>query len=297
MTAASLHHHPSSDQLGAYLQAPDAPQQRSVARHLIDCVECRNELSALAQLQSLEVHVVAEDITETQQQEVDDFVYGSAQHKNAALRAKIRLHPAMLKSALYALAQEATIAPSSAAEAKTPVPANWLSALRRQLHEFHAGWLTIPATALTTLVLVLLLMPAFSPTSTPQLLTAWQDDPQLYFVPASQMPGIGFFSPAKQRSQAFSGMKIKLQENDKLTLNWPVIEGAKHYRLTLYRFHGGKKTVLKSVDIAQAEATLVLPEAAANQRFEWMLTGETADNERFVTRGGFVLRSPHAENE
>ena len=281
--------HPDDATLQAWRQTPQAADLHSVALHLAGCRECRSVVDAQARLQEMGADLPLLSCDETEQTLVDELVYGQPDAgRRQSLLDQIRKKPAMLQSALYALAHRPHLSePETPQQAAAP---SLSSRLAQYAQKFTAGWMAIPATALATLLvtfLALQLWPANTPT---QQLLAYQDDPSLHFIPVSRMPGIGFFSAAHQRSQAFGGVNIEWRD-PKVTLSWPAIDSAISYHLSLHGFSQGKKRLLKSIESTKTSATIKLAEKSGTRRFEWTLSGKTADKEQFFTRGGFVLRS------
>lgn len=288
--------HPDDATLDAYQQTPDAQQFRDVSMHLLNCVQCRHQLDMQMRLVTASAFLSNEPVTEAQQQNVDDFVYAGdhAQMKNE--RQAIKQHSGMLKSALHSLVQSPQQLSLQIQESAVTRPVistqkrGWLETGWQYLQHKFSGWMTIPATALATLLLVAMVLQVIPPASVPVQLIAYQDDPAIHFLPVETMPGIGFFSAANQRTENFSGMQTTVADKTTLNFNWPDIDGAKHYRLTLYDFQQGKKTLLKNLDSNTTSASINLDAGSSGQRYEWILSGKTTANERFVSSGGFVMR-------
>ena len=279
--------HPDDEALRAYLAAPDAPRFRPFALHLAGCAECRHQLDLQTRLQAAAGDLPEEVLDEAQQQIVDDFVYAAPNQRSDQARAQIRAQPMLLKSALHSLAQ----AGERAQQPDAARPARRFAAVAEWMRTLHANWMTIPATALATLMLTLLVLQWMPPQAELSEVVAYQDDASIRFFPASQMPGIGFFSAARQRSQDFPAIRIEQTAAGKLTLSWPPVEQAQNYRLTLHGLRQGKKILLKSIDSNTTSASITLQDARPGQRYVWTLSGKTAADERFVTSGGFVLRN------
>jgi hypothetical protein len=285
--------HPDDATLSSYLAAPDAPRSHAVALHLAGCANCRRQVSMMQRLQTSGGYLVDETLDAEQQQMVDDFVYARANQRSNEARDQIRQNPAMLKSALYSLAHGGDMAAAEIAPETTK--SHGFGALLQWLQELRTGWISIPATALATALLTVLVLQIMPANTDEAKIIAYQDDPAIHFFPASDMPGIGFFSAARQRSEDYPSIHIEQPEAGKLRLNWPPIEQAQNYRLTLHGFRQGKKILLKNVDSNTTSALITLDDASPGQRFVWTLSGKTAANERFFTSGGFVLRNSHED--
>jgi len=286
--------HPDDAALSAYLAAPDSPRFRSMSLHLAACRDCRQRASMMVRLQASAGHFTNETLNADQQQIVDDFVYARADQRSTEVREQIRQHPAMLKSALHSLAhrRELDTLQSSQENNKARRFGGW----RQWLQKFRAGWISIPATALATALLTVLILQTMPRNTGAPEIIAYQDDPTVHFFPTSEMPGIGFFSAARQRSERYPAINIQQPSAGTLALSWPTIDQAQNYRLTLHGFRQGKKILLNSVDSNTTSALITLNDNSPGQRFVWTLSGKTASNERFVTSGGFVLRNSHENN-
>jgi hypothetical protein len=70
---------------------------------------------------------------------------------------------------------------------------------------------------------------------------------------------------------------------------WPDVEGATEYQISLYRFNEGDKQLVHKATTAEPRTMVDLQLESYNQRFEWTLSGNTAEQEAFITSGGFVI--------
>lgn len=288
--------HPDPDLLEAYSKKPEAEEFKQVSLHLLRCRECREQLDMTHRLRSGFSSLQFDVVKDEQQVVVDDFLYGEKTlEQQQRQKQAIRDDPRLLKSALFTLANKFDEQPRDNASQDEGVReeyASWLARLSNWFHWQTTAWATVAVTAVVTLTLtVLILQPNyFAPNKGNDISVAgYQDDPVMRFSPANQLPGIGFFSGAVQSTQSYQGMQINSNEQQMLELRWRPVEDAISYEISLYRFAKGEKTLLETLKTQKTSMQYPLTSEDLNNRFEWVLSGLTRKDERFITSGGFVV--------
>jgi len=196
-----------------------------------------------------------------------------------------------LKAALYLSSQASAInrmaeqksAPLS--QAKPPSLTSWW----RKLGEFLPRWEYAALTASLTLAIILSV--SLSQQRHGTHIVAYSDNPVLVFKKIkSDTPGIGFFSDAINSSRNYSGVVFKAQGNDNWSAEWPQIAGAESYLLQLYRVVNGRNELLFEERSRNTSVTIRDLTLAKHVRYEWKLSGDTTNQDRFSTNGGFVIQ-------
>jgi len=293
------HKHPNSALLDAYTKRPDAEEFRQVSLHLLHCKSCRDQVELSSRLRRQFSTLDSNSLTDEQQAIVDDFLYWekSAQDQQR-LKQVIRNDPQLLKSALFTLSHQYTkddaYQPTERVQPQNE-ELNWLTRLSGWLHWQTSTWVSAGVTALVTMTVTVLLLQPYDSGSNKEnevSIASFQDNPVMRFFPAQQLPGIGFFTGAAQNTSPYQGMHVSANAQQLLELNWPPVENASSYRLNLYRFADGEKTLVQSVETKDTQMRYSLQAEDFDHRFEWVLSGNTTDDEHFVSLGGFVITKP-----
>jgi hypothetical protein len=292
----AFNEHPEDALLQAYGQDPEAPQFSEISLHLASCAECRQQLQWSQKLRSIAPQLRNESVSDEQQRLVDEFTYEALDEaEREAAKASIRNNPAMLKSALYSLAQQQDAYPQE--REQTSVES---SASRYNLWSYIKEWFNVPIPAwagFATAAVLTITLSAFisydrglpQDTSTSFNIASYQDNASIRFIPQQNVPGIGFFSGANDYARPYPNIKLKLDADARLQLQWPAVDKATEYQLSLYRHHDGDKQLVKKVTTSQTSASVQLPLKSFNERFEWVLSGRTSEQQSFITSGGFVI--------
>ncbi len=293
MTTANTHsaQHPDQEALEAYARTPQNSHGNEIALHLAQCPQCRAVVAAFTHLKTHGHDIPIPTCPAEQQQQVDELVY---EHPSPARRQQLldtlKTQPAALLSALFSLANQPPLsAPAQTAPAAKRSGKSLPARLQTWFSVLTPARLALPATAFSLVLAAFVAGQYWNSLAPDDVLVSYQDDPGLYFLPAKATPGIGFFSAARQRKQSFGGMQIVLRDNQ-LTLNWPAIDQAVLYRLQLNAFIDGQQQSLQTVESTAPSVTVELPANTAGHRFEWTLSGTTASQEQFYSRGGFITR-------
>lgn len=299
--------HPEPELLMAYQQNPEAEQYAHIALHLAQCSQCRHQLSTSARLKELYPAIDSTHISAAQQQVVDELLYGDI--SNPALeknRDSIRNNPLMLKSALHSLSakyeaqdnlqQLQPEKPQPVKDHKPDPVQGWLGRMTDYIKVNSNTWLTASITAVVTLTVTLFMMPGgdlVNPVTndgSSVTIASYQDDGQIRFMPRQSMPGIGFFSAAKHGSKPYDNIHIHYVAEDELLIKWAAVQNASAYELTLYRYSQGEKKLLHKEKTVHTSTRVQLKPRPFNQRYEWVLSGTTTDDQSFITSGGFIIQ-------
>lgn len=287
--------HPGEQKLAAYLQQPALVEYDDISTHLAQCAECRKQINMMTLLKGSVTDIAPQNFDDQQQKLVDDYVYDQLDEQKAEeAKLQIKQNPQLLKSALHGLAQQAG---NHELQAQTKqqiqeVPQTAGFKLTEWIQGITASWVSIPVTAVASVMLTLMtfqLVGVISEQNNAVTIASYQDSENIRFLSQNRMPGIGFFSTARQQSEPYQNIQISLKPNQLLELKWQAVNNAQDYNLKISRFNDGNKTVREKITTMQTQATLSLTEADYNQRFEWTLSGDTTDGKTFITSGGFVM--------
>lgn len=308
--------HPNIESITAYLASPHAEEFKQLSLHLAACGECRSQVGALSTLrdnfadmnvelygQATEGGTELAEVLEQQLIEhyVDDQLQGEEKQRIAALLQK---DPQALKAALHYASHSSsmqrelpefnkvTITDQTKADQtglrqgqnRSGKPA-LTSRLKDWFYMQTRVWITVPITAAAAATLAILLIPA----SGVLTIASYQDNPVIQFEQKNQLPGIGFFSAARKTVEPFGKVKIELLGKGAIALSWVAVEGAESYTVRLQMFANGQKI---SVGENTTTATRIEFEGMKfefDHRYEWVLSGKTADAKTFHTSGGFVI--------
>ena len=285
--------HPRLEQLAAYVEAPAAEEHSALRHHLTACCQCRQQVDYLGNLSvNLAAALPPVAAPSLSEEAVADFVDGRLPPpRQRELAAQLAGDAAALKAALhYASHAEAMRAHL---EAPPPGPVSTeplrLTAWQRLLAWRPPAWLSVPVTATAAFAIALLVIPPLAGPPAP-LVVSYQDQPQLILQPAvDELPGLGFFHAAQGRALPFAGLRAHYAAASGLTLDWPPVEMAKGYHLSLSLVAAEGIRPVAEIDTRQPRAhfpTLVLEPA---RRYQWTLSGQTSDDMTFHASGGLVV--------
>lgn len=289
-----LNQHPDDQQLQAYLQEPEADRFIDISLHLASCVDCRQQLAGMQKFKSIYHQLKGVALSDQQQQRVDEFTQQSLSREDYAVaQEEIRAHPAMLKSALYSLSLQ-PVAVQAGSTQRTSAIKNQSSFIARLIEWFNwpmPQWSSVALASVITLMVTLVVDNTMlqQAANTSLQISSYQDSENMRFIPPQTVPGIGFFSAAKNYTKPYQGLQVSLDQNQQLQLQWQAVDEATQYQVALYRFSNGNKQLVKKVTTQNTYAALQLQLESFNQRFEWTLSGSTSQQVSFITSGGFVI--------
>lgn len=289
-----LNQHPDDQQLQAYLQEPEADRFIDISLHLASCVDCRQQLAGMQKFKSIYRQLKGVVLSNQQQQRVDEFTQQSLSREDYAVaQEEIRAHPAMLKSALYSLSLQ-PVAVQAGSTQTTSAIKNQSSFITRLIEWFNwpmPQWSSVALASVITLMVTLVVDNTMlqQAANTSLQISSYQDSENMRFIPPQTVPGIGFFSAAKNYTKPYQGLQVSLDQNQQLQLQWQAVDEATQYQVALYRFSNGNKQLVKKVTTQNTYAALQLQLESFNQRFEWTLSGSTSQQVSFITSGGFVI--------
>ncbi len=286
--------HLNDEELFAYLEDPAGSRFRGQRLHLATCGECRGQLQRLQQVadwvgeHAAEVSLGGQSVDESVAPQALAALAGGTLEgaERDALLQRIHADPGARRAALHAVAQHRAQMPKA-----PPAASADDSRMSRFLQWRLPVWMSVPATALVSVLLVLLVIGGGSPT-VPLSLVAYRDDPNIHFtVPGQTTPGIGFFQAARTSSSSYRAPSVTLVEANRLQFAWSAVEGAVAYRLRVAHTGRDSSFELPTVVTERSQANVTASQALPAGRYEWELSGTLADGRSFRTRGGFVLQN------
>lgn len=285
--------HPSLEQLAAYVEAPAAEEHSALRCHLAACNPCRQQVDYLGNLSAnLAAALPPATPSSLSEESVADFVDGRLPpQRQRELAAQLAEDAAALKAALHYASHAEAMRAHLEAPPPGPVPTEPLrpSPWQRLLAWHPPAWLSIPVTTAAAFAVALLVIPPLA-SLPPPLVVSYQDQPQLILQPAAdELPGLGFFHAAQGRALPFVGLRAQYAKASGLTLEWPPVEMAKGYHLSLSLVGSDGIQPVAEINTRQPRAhfpTLVLEPA---RRYQWILSGQTSDDMAFHTSGGLVV--------
>jgi len=307
--------HPHIEQLKDYLSDPSLPDSRELRLHLAQCPSCRasvNTLSVMArhleQVRSDEYHNSTESdpdlVNMLEDQLIEQFVDGRLSGAEQQLvQTRIAEQPMALKAALHYTTHSAAMErelkdrqqSSRADETRTSrfsskqvIKFMW-TAFKTWFSYRSPAWITIPATALATGLLIFTLL-AFNQSVTPAVTVAsYRDNSVLELQPQQGTPGLGFFTSAQKKVMPFGNVRIAYIGKETIKLSWPAVPQTKSYTMRLGAFANGTKITLAEKTTTDPTVTFQGLEIIFGRRYVWELSGETENSESFVAKGGFVF--------
>ncbi len=309
--------HPNIESITAYLASPHATEFKELSLHLAGCGKCRSQVSALTTLRdnfadinnfeniNIESYRQATEgdteLAEVLQQQliehyVDDQLQGEEKQRIAAMLQK---DPQALKAALHYASHSSSMQRelpefnkvTSADQAalrqgqNRPDKPALITRLKNWLYIQTRVWITVPITAAAAATLAILLIPA----SGVLTIASYQDNPVIQFEQKNQLPGIGFFSAARKKIEPFGKVKIELLGKGAIALSWVAVEGAESYTVRLQMFANGQKISVGENTTTATRTEFEGMNIEFDHRYEWVLSGKTADAKTFHTSGGFVI--------
>ena len=245
----------------------------------------------MSRLKERSAVLTRENCDEQQQQIVNDFIYGELpENKKDTVKSQIKTDRIMLKSALHSLSHQVENETFAGENQLQSSSKEWT--LTEWLQNLTASWLTIPVMAVATIMLTALVFQLFSVLNEQHdeiTIASFQDNNNIRYLAQNRMPGIGFFTSARQQSEPYQNIQISLNDNRLLQLEWQTVKNAQDYNLKLSSYSKGNKSVREKITTLHTQTTIKLTDADFNRRFEWILSGDTSDGKTFITSGGFVL--------
>ncbi len=303
--------HLSDEMLYEYCRAPQLKKFHATRAHLLECDVCRSRLHNIQYTEQWLVMGAADESSPQATLSEDVIAANIAGLLSADEQATVDrelLNPANLKASLHYAAHKAAMQPaietaeqiaeyrfreSSKQGRAISLPfARLIHRFRELMETKFPLWYGVPATGITTLVLVVLLsaLPG-SDNNDQAIIASFQDAPIITFSTKKTATGIGFFAASEEVTQPYSGIEIKQDKKGNTYLKWPQIEDAKEYYIRLfsvaesslgYSIIAEEKTLVNS---AQFSYLKLLPQ----RRYGWELTGRTEEGLFFKTSGGFAL--------
>ena len=294
--------HPAVLQLLQLSKAPEKPEYRELRLHLATCSQCRGQLETLS---SLRQHAGGLRVESNQAVEPDladqisDLVQGRLQPKAAdRLRQKIKQSPASLRAALHYASHDAAMQAEIKTGIQAPVQPVAADSFVEQCKQILNRWLHIQTPVWKLVPVAAVLIAGFTVVMTQQgepypglapAILSFQDNLRMRFVGQETQPGIGFFAGAQQDSKPYGTVSINLIDRQSLHFSWPAVDDALTYTLKLQVFRSGEKIVLDQLSTQATQASIHLSEPLTRHRYEWVLSGNTANHRSFQTSGGFVV--------
>ena len=300
--------HPTLNMLVGYTDSPRSGENETVRKHLVGCAPCRlrvAKLTALSRGIKQEIPLLAGDNDESLARRAALFVDREAgdapdpqgeqsPHSNPEL-LRAALHYATHSAAMrreIATTQAGTAPVGTAGSVRAVERAEldiWLSRLKWLFSWRNTMPVPLPL-AYVALLTLALMWPLVMQHGAPALtLAVYQDKPLLIFK-SEQAPGasIGFFGQASQQTVAYGPVSIVQDKHGSLLVSWSAVAGAKQYDFSLYKLDNSQRALVKAATSDTTQAVLRGAELAANQRYEWRLSGVTSDGRAFSTSGGVV---------
>ena len=314
--------HPSAEQLCSYMESPESREHGEVRRHLMACDECRVRIDNLSQLEMDIKHIVPRlaannDLIDDTEQRVEQFV--DQQHtgeQNQSLEEQIKSDPQTLKSALHYAVHSAAMSrnlqtmdnkPAVAATSSTVTPTHvgfhqLLNRIKQSLQWSMPAWTLAPASiAIAALISFVLVSNPVHEQQTVQLAT-YQDNATITFERTGMPAGsIGFFHDAQSSTKPFAGIKIAINrqaegkpgksgkiEYSQLVFQWPAVEKAQNYELSIYYYQDSEKQLLAQQTSGVTQVSFDNLKLNNGQHYEWQLSGNTENGLKFNTKGDFV---------
>ncbi len=302
------------DTLLAYLESPSAADYSELRLHLAGCKQCRASVEQLKQLQSrirqspeITSSNFENQFTATvEEQLIEQYVDGAlagAEHRQ--IKSLLQQQPQALKAALHYAGQRAAM-DRAGIDKNVASHEVALNNMAPQQNEYRSAqqtlinklanffelrppiWLSVPATAMAMLAIIVLVYPSTSPTGDNMAIASYQDNAVIRFQDINQPPGIGFFSKAQRTSKPYEAMQVTLKKNS-LNLQWPVVDNATSYNVSVYIINEGQRLTISEQSSNSNNLAINNFKAQIGKRYEWQLTGETSDAKTFTASGGFVI--------
>jgi hypothetical protein len=148
-------------------------------------------------------------------------------------------------------------------------------------------WVSAAATAVVVVALLALFQP--QPPATSLSVATYQDQNVIHFQPKDQPGGLGFFNKARRVTKPFKDIHIQISDDGVLVLEWPAVDRAEHYQVNIKLIDNKQAVTVADRTMQTNHLRLENFSAQHGKRYEWTLSGETADAKTFFTSGGFVV--------
>jgi len=297
--------HPELEQLTDFNQNPAAAEHAGVRRHLATCADCRQQLDQFNTLSRTLLATPpgndAATLSDTLLHAIENDQLDDAQ------RRVLNDDPAALKAALHYAAHAPAMRRHFDSPAGSPAEAcsNTIhpgtkqpqspGLLQRLLHWRPPAWSSIPLSAAAAFALALVVLPSsMSPPDTSAnpaalVIASYADRPVLELQnPTADLPGMGFFHAADTQEIPFGGLRLRYSLSDGLSADWPPVENAQNYHLRLSRINADGQQVVAKIDVNQPQVRFPQLQPTPG-RYQWLLTGQGTDGNRFRASGGFVV--------
>lgn len=265
--------HLNEEELNTFVNNPANADATALRLHIATCRDCSEKVSLLQDSQNI-VKANADVISSLPSSDL-----------------KSRLH-----AATHELAMKAALSTSETKATSKTKKDSSLSSLFSSLFSFEVNWLTIPATAMASILAAWVFI---SPTNEAPTgagnqvqLVSYQDSQGLIFQKQQlPQPGLGFFHQSDQTVQQYSGFDIKLNtDNNTVAIKWPKIDGVTQYQISLFEV---ANNVSKEISKTQTEGTLWQVEQSLlspGMLYRLHLSGRTESELSFHYAGGFVFQ-------
>ena len=299
------------------MESPETGPHSNVRRHLMACDQCRQQVDKFGQLElDIKHHVprftVEPATVENTGQMIEHFVDQQLDdEQNQLIQHRINSDPSALKSALHYAVHSAAMHRSLDALKNKPLTTGtssttsrqglihrWLRQMKQSLQSPMPTWALAPASiAIAAIVSLALISHSVNHQPAAQI-AAYQDDPQITFERAGMPSGsIGFFHDAQSSSKPFAGIKIAVNQapgengevgNQQLVFEWPMIEAATDYQLSIYTYQNNDRQLLAQQSSDKSQLIFTDLNLANRQHYQWELSGITKNGLKFKTTGDFV---------
>jgi len=289
----------------------NSTQYHEVLDHLAICEECREQASAINTLHNEWSQLRHQStLTDEQQQLICDYLDGNLKAtKSGSAETLINNDTDAMKAALHYQSHSESMAESLSRtmephsetlsvqttnhQAGSNLFSNLMSLVNRFFSVQSPMVYTMSATA-AVFIAVLLVTQSPDVLQHRTLIASYQDNPTIQFTEKNKLPGIGFFAQAESTSKPFEDITIELISDNVIKISWPEVDGAELYKMRIQVFNHGEKTVLKEAETQSNHATFQLQniantEKGPNNRYEWVLYGNTTDDRMFYASGGFII--------
>lgn len=312
--------HPTAEQLCGYMESPESREHGDIRRHLMACDQCRLQIDNLSQLEMDIKHFVprfaaGHDFAEDAEQRVEQFIdHQNTGEQNQTMEKQIKSDPDALKSALHYAVHSAamsrnletmdskpviTTASTSTTSSKSGFY-HLLSLVKQSLQWPMPAWALAPASFAVAALISVALISNTANQHAVQIAT-YQDDATITFERAGMPSGsIGFFHDAQSSSKPFTGIKIAVNregapgnagkiESKQLVFQWPAVEKAVDYELSIYYYQNNEKQLLAQQTSKATQLSFANLKLNDGRHYEWQLSGNTENGLKFGTKGDFVV--------
>ncbi len=285
--------HPEVALLAAYAESPQTLAYQEARRHLIGCPECRGRVSSLQSV----IRQIQSDPSVGRDREagehLGEVVISDYLEGRPTDRVKIQQHLASCdycaEGALYYAVESAGGHEAKLPEKTTDKETGPFRLLQNILSWRVPVW--VPAGVLAAMALFAMILTRDEKV----IVVSYQDRPEVVFTSKKgDIPGMGFFEGARQKSVSYKGLSVHMQDSQNLRIAWPEVKTARLYEVRFYAWQEGVRTLVGQAGTSgEREVLLHLSGVVPGRRYEWELSGITEDERRFVARGGIVVGTDH----